>query len=529
MSLPPSSTGRLGLPAALADPARLIARLPWWARLPLAAAAGAAASLALPPVGWWPVLGLTVPVLVWLLDAAAREGSPWRGFAAGWCFGFGYFVPTLMWISEAFLVEAELFARLIPVAVAGLPAFLALYWGAASLAASLAWRPGASRIVVLAGCLTAGEWLRGELLTGFPWALPGYAASASDGLSQAASVTGIHGLTLLVLAAAAAPALLLEGRRAWLAAALAVLVAALHVAGTARMGPVALRDIGLRIVQPAIPQGEKWDDARAAAILQTYLDMSTPGPGEPTPDILIWPESALPFLLAESPAAQSAVASVLGGHRRLILGNLYREPAGAGGGSRRVFNSLLVVDGGGSIAARYDKVKLVPFGEFLPFAGVLEPLGLRQLVHLPQGFAAGAGEGYVAADGVPAFVGLICYEAIFPRAAATAARAEWLVNVTNDAWFGRSSGPYQHLVQARFRAIEQGLPMARAANTGLSAVIDPYGRVLAGTRLMDKTVLDHRLPEPLPPTVYARFGDWMPLVLMAALAAAVAAAGRRRR
>jgi apolipoprotein N-acyltransferase len=501
----------------------------------MAALAGAAASLSLPPFDLWPVLFVSIPVLVWLVDGAGARKSFWRGFAIGWSFGFGYFVPSLWWISEAFRVEPEKFAALIPFAVAGLPAYLAIYWGLACGIASRFWDRGWRRLLLLACLLVIAEWLRGQLLTGFPWNLPGYAVSPLEGLSQAASLGGIYALTLFVLLLAAAPAAFWQPGANWPAPRVAAVVYATivlslalgltawgerRIAGYEELDRVQQTEGSrqlVRIVQPSIPQNIKWDRERRQQIVDTYLEMTARPWLEQLhlPPLVVWPESALPLLLGEEDALRARVADLLPEGSMLLTGGLHRELEPGGGA--RIYNSLLVLGQAGRILGRHDKVRLVPFGEFLPFPAILEPLGIRQLARLPQGFSEGAADRLVVAPGLPRFAGFICYEAVFPRSFPREQVPELLVNVTNDAWFGTSGGPHQHLVQARFRAIEQGVPMIRAANTGISAMIDATGRIKAHLALFETGLLEARLPASLPTPPYARFGDAVFAMLTGAL------------
>jgi apolipoprotein N-acyltransferase len=434
----------------------------------------------------------------------------------GWSFGFGYFVISLYWLGFAFLVDADRFAVLMPLGVAALPAGLALFWAAAAAGAITLWQPfGPRRAVLLAVALAAGEWLRGHLFTGFPWNAPGYAAGALDGLAQGAAVVGIYGMTLLVLlwAGLAAVAVTETLSRRALVAVIAVLATApiALAAGHWRLvsaSPAMFDDIGLRIVQANIPQADKWRPERQNEIVEAHLDLSTEG-GLAGVTHLVWPESAVPMLIDEAPEARDRLVRRLPEDVTLLLGALRREFEDAAGvPGVRVYNSIFALAGSGEIMARYDKWRLVPFGEYLPLETLLKPLGLRKLVPLPLGFSAGPAPLTVAIDGTPAFAPLVCYEAIFPRALIDREdRPDWLLNVTNDGWFGNTAGPYQHLEQARFRAIEEGLALVRAANTGISAVIDPYGRILHRLRLGEAGRIDSPLPRPLPPTIYARWGD----------------------
>jgi apolipoprotein N-acyltransferase len=520
-----------------------------WKRLLVAALFGALAATAMPPASFLPALFIALPVLVWLIDgalahAAGRARALPAVFMTGWAFGFGYFAVGLHWIYEAFLVEADTFAWMIPFVTTLLPLWLALFWGLGCAAAALLWAPGPARILALGAGLAAAEWLRGHAATGFPWNALGYAATVSDSLAQAASFAGIYGLTLLLVVAAASPAVLadeddLDGRQAsarwgWVSFALALL-AVVWAAGAGRLagGTAANADgVRLRIVQPDIPQALKWSPENRSDIFARLIELSgmTTSPqtrGLADATHLVWPESAMPFLIEEQPQALAALAALLPEGRMLIAGALRRErdPGDAAGGVR-VFNSILAIDAEGRVAARYDKWRLVPFGEFLPLERWLGPAGLRRMVSVPAGFAAGERPATIELAGTPPFAPLVCYEAIFPHELLDRARRpSWLLNVTNDAWFGTSIGPRQHFAQARFRAIEEGLPLVRAANTGISAVIDPYGRVVKSLGLGSRGVIDAPLPAALAATPYARFGDWL---LLALLAAAVGASGALR-
>jgi apolipoprotein N-acyltransferase len=516
-----------GAPPALQLDRRGIT-LPVPLSLALAAIAGAASALALPPYGLWPVLLLTVPVLIAGLDAIARVGRAvaLRGFLAGFLFGFGYFLVSLLWIANAFLVEAEIYGWMIPFALAGLSAYLALYWGAAAMVTVVASRPGLPRIAMLAVSLALAEWLRGHLLSGFPWNTPGYVTAALPGLAQVAALVGIYGLTFLVLLCAGLPALTFARCRGRSDAAIACLIlAATAIAttvGTERLAAPAAASTGLklRLVQGNVPQSTKWDVNQARAIFARYLALSRGGSDGRSPlgdnTVVIWPESALPFLVDESPAALREIADLLPASSRLLLGALRRDP------DRRVYNSIIAIAGDGRIEAVYDKVRLVPFGEFLPFSRWLDPIGVRRFITAPQGFAAGERNPVIDIPGIPPFVPLICYEAIFPEQSRRSGTAGWLLNVTNDAWFGESGGPFQHLVQAQFRAIESGMPMVRVANTGITAIFDGYGRAIGELKLGTEGTLDGVLPRAQPATAYARWGDSLFFLVLLATAASVA-------
>ncbi|HEY7747779.1 MAG TPA: apolipoprotein N-acyltransferase [Aestuariivirgaceae bacterium] len=497
-----------------------------WRRIGAAFFFGAAAATAMQPLLFWPVLFVSFPVLIWLIDGlfverANRLRRALGAFATGWTFGFGFFLASLYWVGAAFLVDAETYAWMMPLAVAALPAGMALYWGAAAALVTLWWAPGLRRILVFAAALAFSEWLRGRFFTGFPWNTLGYAAEASEGLSQVAAYVGIWGLTFLVVLWASLPALLSESesnsgsRRAVFFFMLAGI--GLWLAGTMRLekAPVAfVPGVNIRIVQPNVPQSDKWRADNVVKIFDDLLALTTaPSAGKSEAanmqKIVIWPESSVPFLMDEQPEALKTVARALPDDGVLLMGSLRRirsqDPLPE---TEEVYNSLFAIDGMGKISATYDKWHLVPYGEYLPVASWLEPLGLRRLVTIPGNFSSGEGVRTISLPGTPSFSPLICYEAIFPgRVADTHNRPEWLLNITNDGWFGLTGGPHQHFAQARFRAIEEGLPLIRAANTGISAIIDAHGRVIDQLPLASRGTIDGSLPVSIPPTPYARYGD----------------------
>jgi apolipoprotein N-acyltransferase len=516
--------------------------LSWgWKRALIALLAGAASSLAMEPFNAWPVLFITFPLAVWLIDGAGagRLGGVPAAALTGWLFGLGYFIPGLYWIGNAFLVDAQTFAWLMPFAVIGLPAYLALFTALGFALARVIWTKDASRILALAAALTIGEWLRGHVLTGFPWNAFGYALTEPLALAQSASLIGLWGLTFLSVAIFASPAVLIDGRRTrrpWLAPATAlVLLIAMGAYGAIRLSlhPTEFVDkVKLRIMQPDLQQDVKFNYAAKASVMQKYLSLSdrSTGPqstGVRDATILIWPESAFPFFLAREADAMAQIADLLPKGTILITGSVRAPDLPPGTRITRAYNSIYVIDHDGSILSIYDKLHLVPFGEFLPFQGLMEKLGFVQLTKVQGGFIPGTRRKTIALPNAPRVLPLICYEAIFPGDIETRGdRPGWIVNLTNDGWFGISTGPHQHLQQARLRAIEEGLPLVRAANTGISVVTDPLGRIVAQLDLGVEGVLDSRLPSAIPPTPYARAGD-IPAAIIVAIALIVAI--RRRR
>lgn len=493
----------------LAAIATRTAALGGWRRATAVVAAGAATALAQPPVSQPLALFVALPILFWLLAGTAGG----RGaFAAGWLAGVGHFAAALFWIVDPFLVEPEIYGWMAPFALVGMAAGMALFW-AVPFALARFWPPGLARALALAALWTLADYGRSHLLGGFPWGLVAYAWIETP-VMQVSALTGPHLLGLMTLVVALLPAL---GRPA--ATATAVGLVTLGWAwGTARLAspmPSRAPDFVVRLVQPDADQAEKWKPGMEQVFFDRHLALSGAGDGR-RPDVTIWSETAVPFLLDQdrSLLAASAAAAAPG---RLILGIRRYEATPDGG--LRWFNSLAALDADGGTAAVYDKYRLVPFGEYIPGGGLLGRLGIPALATLTEtGFSAGPGAAVISVPDVPPFLPLICYEAIFPHGLhLPAARPEWLLQVTNDAWFGTASGPYQHLAQARARAIEQGLPLARAANTGISAMIDARGQVVARLDLGHSGYVDVPLPAALPATPYARTGDLPGLIVVLSL------------
>lgn len=522
-----------------------------WRRMAVAFVLGALSALAMAPFDVFPILFVTFPCLVWLVDGTIVAGPRQRLRAllpaalVGWAFGFGYFLAGLWWIGQAFLVEAETFAWMIPFAMLLLPAGLALFTAFGVAVARLLWSSGPARIFALAFALALADFLRGHMLTGFPWNGFGYAFAASDVTMQAAALVGTYGLAVLASVVFAAPAAL-SGSGGATARAAVPAFGLLVLAGIAGYGAYALQEdeagpgpaVRLRIVQPSIPQESKWLPERRSAILAEYLELtdrvaSPDAMGAGDVDLVIWPESAIPFVYDFETIAQPAIAAVLPTGTSLVTGLQRTEPDPEASEGYRIYNSIFVLDDQARVQDVYDKVKLVPFGEFLPWQRTLESLGLRQLTQVVGGFDSGTERRPLYAGAAPPFLPLICYEIIFPGEAMPGgiARPQWILNVTNDAWFGDTPGPWQHLRQARVRAVEEGLPVIRAANTGVSAVIDARGRVLRQLGIGQRGVIDAPLPPAGPETLYARYGEipLAALMISCLLAALLPVASRARR
>lgn len=495
-------------------------------RVGVAILAGAISALGFAPVEFFPALLLGFAGLVLLLDGAATQERHRLRAAAmcGWSFAFGQYVVGFHWIGYAFMVDPAAHLWELPFAVLLLPAGLAIYAGIACLLTLLFWREGYSRLLIFSALYAAGEWVRGHALTGFPWNLPAYGWGASWALMQSASFVGAYGLSFLTILLGASLADFFH-RRVAAPAAVILLFAGLWAYGEARLAGAPTEDVPgvvVRLVQPDVPQKEKYQAQFLLRNWQRLVDLSEK-PGRAT--ILLWPEAAPPFLLDRSEAALDEVRLLTQGGRTLITGSV-RE--GGTLSKPAFYNSLYIFGPGGKLAGVYDKFHLVPFGEYVPFAALLHRIGITKLTPGEAGFAAGDGPHFYLVPGAPPVTPLICYEVIFPDAVTTNQRPGWLANVTDDSWFGPWAGPMQHLLIARVRAIEEGLPIARAANTGISAMIDPLGRLTARLALGQMGAIEASLPRALPQTIYARFGDVpFALLLLAALALALVKAKRR--
>jgi len=501
----------------LARIGEVVRGLQGWRAFAASVLAGAVYALGFAPLGIFPFLLAGLAALVLLLDGAARHPSPLRRFAAlGWGFGFGQFVLGMHWIFYPFLVDPIAHAWQIPFVALLFPGGLALFAALACAAASFYWR-GRARLLVLAVCYAIAEWLRGHVLTGLPWNLPVYGWGASLGILQSSAIFGAYGLSLLtVLFGFSLADIFAEKRSARLAAAMTALFAVFWIGGDVHLAASAPKNVPgvrLRLVQPNIPQNEKYLRALIRRNWNRLIELSA-RPAALPPTIIVWPEAAPPVLLQRAPEALDEIAALIGTDKLLMTGN--ERVQFAADGTRQVFNGVFIFGAGAAPIATYDKFHLVPFGEYLPFDATLRALGITKLVGFPGSFAAGDGPHTVKLPGAPAVGPLICYEILFPGAVIGRgeARPGWLVNVTDDSWFGPWAGPRQHLLAARVRAIEEGLPVARAANTGISAVVDAQGRIVAALGLDRTGIVDAPLPMAASQTLYARYGDLLFLVLL---------------
>lgn len=483
-----------------------------WRRLAVAFACGAISATAFAPLEFFPAMLLGYAALVLLLDGADQgEREVARAAAIGWAFFFGQFLVGLHWIAYPFLVDPDSHLWQMPFALLLLPAGLALFGALATAVAVFFWQDGPARLFVLTVCLAAAEWVRGHVLTGFPWNLSAYGWGASLAVLQSASLVGAYGLSFLTILLGVSLAEF-AARRWRLPALMLLLFAALWGVGTWRLAASPARDVpnvSLRLVQPDIPQAEKYLPNLLLRNWQRLMDLSL-RPGRPTH--IIWPEAATGFPVARSAGALDQIGLFTARGQTLITGS---DRVLSQDGRIIAYNSLYLFGPGGALPVVYDKFHLVPFGEYVPFARFLNRLGISQLT-VGEGFSAGDHAHLLPVPGAPPVSPLICYEVIFPHRVTDpdAPRPGWLVNITDDAWFGPWAGPRQHFLIARVRAIEEGLPIARAANTGISAVIDGNGRVRAALALNRMGVVDAPLPAGLAPTFYTQVGDWAFALLM---------------
>ncbi|APX10855.1 apolipoprotein N-acyltransferase [Tateyamaria omphalii] len=492
---------------------RLRARIehaPIWAQVPLAMAAGAAGSFAHAP------FDLPIAILIPLIAAfglLSIARSVTSAGLLGLALGAGYFAATLTWIVEPFQVDAATTGWMAPFALLFMSVGLGLFW-AAALALSR-WAGAHSWVLVFA--MTGTEMLRAYLLTGFPWATPPQALVGGMA-GHLLSWAGPHG-TMLVMMAAAGLAWAVP--REWVKVAIVVALAAVIDVIPLRSADSPLTDKTVRLIQPNAPQQEKWDPARIPTFINRQIDYTADGD---VPDLVVWPETALPYLLDQAQPALDVIAEAARG-APVVLG-IQREEA------EQYYNSLVTLDATGHVTQIYDKHHLVPFGEYMPLPGLFRRLGIQSIAErVDGGYTPGPGPQLLDMGPLGKALPLICYEAVFAHdVGASPERPDFLMQLTNDAWFGMRSGPQQHLAQAQMRAIEQGLPLIRAANTGISAVIDPEGRITASLALNQAGYMDARLPAPGAPTLYSRTGDlpWVLLVMLGLIGAVLHRAQTRR-
>ncbi|MDB5478155.1 MAG: acyltransferase [Alphaproteobacteria bacterium] len=483
----------------------------------LCLALGTANALAMPPVYLFPVLLLTFPLFIRMLDKALTTA---QAFFKTFLFFFAFHVAGLYWISAALFVDIGHNWWVLPFSLSGLPALMAVYPAlAVILWHRMAWQ-GTGRLIALIVLLALTEWLRGWVFTGFPWNSWGYAWTAFLPVMQSVALFGVYGLSLATLIFAALPVFFARNyqeRSGRVFAALFLLVMGALIAwGFGRLAttlPVQENPYIVRIVQPNIQQTMKWDPELRLRN-ERKLWAHTVQQADKTPGMVVWPETAIPLIdTMDVRRLESNATELLPNSTILAAGVLEVEMDERN--KTHYFNRLSLYNNTGRRLGHYEKFHLVPFGEFLPFQ---EYWPVTPVAFANGSLTRGAGVTTIALDGVPAFSPLICYEVIFPGASAlNKPRPQWILNITNDAWYGRTSGPYQHLAITRTRAIEEGLPLIRAANTGISAAIDPFGRILQALPLGTEGIIDQALPQSLKPTLFARFGNGIFLLLLAVL------------
>jgi len=481
------------------------------ARISAALAAGAVSVLTLPPFD----LLILVPLAWSALLICLTGTTPRTALVVGFAFGLGQFGAGLFWITESFYVDAQRFGALALPSVAALSAFLAIFPAAASAAFARFSRVSGSGVpaaLLLSSTWTCGEWLRGHLLTGFPWNLAGYAVADFDALRQPTAWLGSYGMSFVVVLIGAMPGAAWMARGSFRRAALAsavLLPLALWTFGISRLNDPEPTPTGVsvRVVQGNFPQTEKWRPGAKYKALNRYLSLTAAGRAV---DIVLWPETAFPGYLAEDIEARASIAATLPPRTLLMTGVPARVEIA---GQTNYYNTVQVYDSSGDDLASYAKHHLVPFGEYTPLPNWLP---LDRIVETPGDFTAGSGPRTLVLPGIPAVAPVICYEIIFPgHVIDPQFRAQWIFNATNDAWFGMSIGPKQHFASAKMRAVEEGLPVIRAANTGISAVIDAKGRTVAQMDTGASGTIDAQLPPALPRTLYAQFGDFMLILVLA--------------
>ncbi len=499
-----------------------------WPRRAIMFLLGACATLGHAPFMLTPVYLLAMAALVLLLDvAASRQKRLWSAFLTGFFFALGHFSTGLYWVSAAFNVDSVTWGPMWGVpAAAALAAGMALFWGIGGAAAVALWTGSQRRLAWFVFCFAGIEWVRGHIFGGFPWLLPGYVWNPGEPMSQLAAIIGIYGLSLLTLAAAAALAGAIgRGQGAARFAPLigtALIVGMVWGWGGQRLAAVRVDPPGaqpvVRVADSGLSQAAKWEGRadQEWRVLRAYLAVTGP-PNEDAAGVVVWPEGAIPvvnFFTLENEEFMSAIGASLG-DRVLITGVTRREAAATG---VQYFNSAAIIDGVSGrarLSQIYDKHHLVPFSEIMPLEDFVMSLGIPSLQQMGGFFTPGPRPTRLVVPGGPPAVVLICYEAIFPGLTPRGeGRPSWIVSITNDAWFGGGSGPYQHYVMARYRAIEEGLPLARAASGGISAIVNAYGQEIVATSTRGGHA-EAQLPPALGETPYARWGVlWIPFLLV---------------
>ncbi|MCK5297009.1 MAG: apolipoprotein N-acyltransferase [Alphaproteobacteria bacterium] len=466
---------------------------------------------ALPPYHFIPAL-FSIPVLIWLVDGVKTRRS---AFSTGWWFGLGHFALGMSWTANALTVDIVRFGWLIPFCILGFGAVLGVYIGLTTLVAFFA-KTGIRRAVIFAAAWTLFEWLRSWVFTGLPWNLTGTVWANSESIMQVCSFAGIYGLSLATILFFAMFSIFGDkacNRKYFAVGISSLFIILIAVGGMLRLSYASddfVSNVKLRLVQANILQKDKWDSSRRGYNLLEHIALSRSKGFEEITHV-IWSETASSFPLNIDFYAKTATAKAVPLNGALITGTPRFDMHGKK--AKRIWNSIIAIDEAGNTLAYYDKAHLVPFGEYVPFGKYLP---LDKITSGKLDFSSGDGLKTLEIKGLPPFSPLVCYEVIFPtEVIGKEKRPSWLLNVTNDGWYGDSAGPYQHFVASRFRAIEEGIPLVRVANTGISGVIDAYGRVVSSLPLGKKGVIDSKLPKALEKiTFYGRFGNGIPLTLI---------------
>lgn len=462
---------------------------------------------ALPPFNIFPALFISFSLLLLLID---NSDSPARAFKHGYFFGFAYFAFGLSWIINALLLEIAAFWWLIPIVFFASGLFFGLF---IALPAYLCrfFKTSLARWLAFASLITIFEWIRSFFLTGFPWNLFGTTLTFSNTLIQAASLGGVYLLSLSVVLACSTPFLWLRGYRLTAPIIFAVITSALCGFGAYQINahPYKSSATTIRIVQPSIPQTLKWNPAVLQDNLDRHIKMSQLS-GFENIDFVVWSETAFPYALELDTYHRGQLQYAIPPHGNLITGALRYEPTGTD--NYNVYNSMFVLNHQNEITSFYDKTHLVPFGEYIPLRRYL-PEWIKPVANTIGTFSVGSGAKVIKSDPAPSLGGLICYEVIFPHQILNPAnKPNWIVNITNDGWYGNSAGPWQHLASARLRAIEEGITIVRAAGSGISALISPIGEIVAQIPLQKSGIIDVKLPQQTDfSTIYGRYGNIIPL------------------
>jgi len=494
-------------------------RLVGWRRWLTLGTLGMMAALALPPLYLLPFLIPAFSCLLWIIKDNSGSGFSFAAFRDGWWFGFGFSVAGLYWIGFAFFVDAEQYGLLAPLAVTGMAGGMALFPAVVALFSNWIFNryclspPG--QVLVFSALWTTSEWSREWLFTGFPWNPIGTVWVVSDPMIQLAALTGVYGLSLLAVVAASMPAVFSGSVGQWQPVGMVmVAICLIWFAGERRLSQASeeiVPGVRLRLVQPNIPQALKWKPAlrRGHILKQVAMSRAHADSGQP-PTHVIWAETAVPYVVEETPGLSKTLGLAAPPGGLLLTG----APRSSSKASKplHLWNSLLAINPQGQIIATYDKFHLVPFGEYVPLR---EFLPVNKLTVGRRDFSPGPGIQTLKLIGLPPVSVLICYEIIFSGRVVSNERPAWLLNITNDGWFGITSGPYQHFAAARLRSVEEGLPLVRVANTGISGVVDGYGRIVRRLSLGQEGIIDSRLPASLavsPP--FSRLGDGMTAFLI---------------